>query len=510
MDGQANLKLSVQNFGPIKEGEFELKPLTIFIGPNNSGKSYMATLVYALCQSFSRMGLCETSELEHDIDTYREFIRWLRSTDLHPRAGDMLWEDMPANFRQIFTDALEKVFDRLHEDLDAEIGDYFGCGDIKELIRQTPDEKGLLVVHLNKEEDLSPLLTLKLDSTSEKSILACSIPDISSWEVPVLLNEEDLDAQDLERIIASGVPILNEGSLEAEEVDHIIRTVLESLWDSVVTMNGFSMRDTYYLPGARSGILQGWQLFASLAIQSMRRSIGIRRMETPAFTGVAGDFLQILLERQVRRWRIGKFEPIFPALEILEGQVLQGRVSIQDSGVGPPLVMYRSGSVRLPIQRASSMIGELAPLDLWIKSLLQPGDLLIIDEPEAHQHPENQRKIAQVLVRLARAGVKVLCTTHSSMILHQVSNHLLATEAGEAVAKVREELGFTEDDLLSPEEVGVYLFDNSGGDGTLISAVPIEPGFGISEDEFVRVSEAIGDETYRLSMALPDVEESPG
>ena len=171
------------------------------------------------------------------------------------------------------------------------------------------------------------------------------------------------------------------------------------------------------------------------------------------------------------------------------------------------MVIYNSGNSQLPLQRASSMIGELAPLDLWIKNLLQPGDLLIIDEPEAHQHPENQRKIARVLVRLARAGVKVLCTTHSSMILHQTSNHLLAAEAS---AQVREELGFTEDDLINHEEVGVYLFDDRGGDGTMISAVPIEPGFGISEEEFVRVSEAIGDDTFRLSMSLPDVEKSPG
>ncbi|MCY4652421.1 MAG: AAA family ATPase [Dehalococcoidia bacterium] len=48
---QKNLKLAVKNFGPIREGEVEFKPLTVFIGPNNSGKSYMATLLYALLQA---------------------------------------------------------------------------------------------------------------------------------------------------------------------------------------------------------------------------------------------------------------------------------------------------------------------------------------------------------------------------------------------------------------------------------------------------------------------------
>ena len=48
-----NLKLAVKNFGPIREGEVEFKPLTVFIGPNNSGKSYMATLLYAMTQALN-------------------------------------------------------------------------------------------------------------------------------------------------------------------------------------------------------------------------------------------------------------------------------------------------------------------------------------------------------------------------------------------------------------------------------------------------------------------------
>ena len=48
-----NLKLAVKNFGPIREGEVEFKPLTVFIGPNNSGKSYMATLLYSLARSLT-------------------------------------------------------------------------------------------------------------------------------------------------------------------------------------------------------------------------------------------------------------------------------------------------------------------------------------------------------------------------------------------------------------------------------------------------------------------------
>lgn len=42
------LKIRVSRFGPIVEGEVSLAPLTVFVGPNNSGKSYFSMLVYAL------------------------------------------------------------------------------------------------------------------------------------------------------------------------------------------------------------------------------------------------------------------------------------------------------------------------------------------------------------------------------------------------------------------------------------------------------------------------------
>jgi predicted ATPase len=36
------MKLEVKNFGPVKSAELEIKPLTILIGKNNLGKSFLA------------------------------------------------------------------------------------------------------------------------------------------------------------------------------------------------------------------------------------------------------------------------------------------------------------------------------------------------------------------------------------------------------------------------------------------------------------------------------------
>jgi hypothetical protein len=42
------VKLYLNNFGPFEEAEVELKPLTVFIGRNSTGKSMLSYLLWAL------------------------------------------------------------------------------------------------------------------------------------------------------------------------------------------------------------------------------------------------------------------------------------------------------------------------------------------------------------------------------------------------------------------------------------------------------------------------------
>ena len=48
------LNVKVKYFGPLMEADIALRPLTVFIGENNAGKSYIALLNYAIFSSFSR------------------------------------------------------------------------------------------------------------------------------------------------------------------------------------------------------------------------------------------------------------------------------------------------------------------------------------------------------------------------------------------------------------------------------------------------------------------------
>ena len=46
----SNYQVDVEDFGPIAKASVDVRPLTVFVGPTNTGKSYLAVLLYALHQ----------------------------------------------------------------------------------------------------------------------------------------------------------------------------------------------------------------------------------------------------------------------------------------------------------------------------------------------------------------------------------------------------------------------------------------------------------------------------
>jgi predicted ATPase len=52
--------------------------------------------------------------------------------------------------------------------------------------------------------------------------------------------------------------------------------------------------------------------------------------------------------------------------------------------------------------------------------LAKPGQLVMIDSPEAHLHPSGQSKIGQFLGRMANAGIQVIMETHSDHVLNGI------------------------------------------------------------------------------------------
>ncbi len=71
---------------------------------------------------------------------------------------------------------------------------------------------------------------------------------------------------------------------------------------------------------------------------------------------------------------------------------------------------------------SSSMISELAPVVLYLRHIVQPGEVLIIEEPESHLHPAMQVEFIRQLAGVVRSGIRVMLTTHSEWVLEELAN----------------------------------------------------------------------------------------
>ena len=55
------MKVTFHNLGVISEAEIDLKPLTVFVGPNNSGKTWLAYALAGIFGSYSFMQYLKAS-----------------------------------------------------------------------------------------------------------------------------------------------------------------------------------------------------------------------------------------------------------------------------------------------------------------------------------------------------------------------------------------------------------------------------------------------------------------
>ena len=489
---QPDFRISVTNFGPIESGTVDLRPMTVFVGPSNTGKTYFAILIYALRRvlgGFPRLPV---------VSRHSQPYFFLDTNLSGSHALTEEWE-------------LQNIIAKLETE-----GRPFRFSDFPESLRETalialidPDSLGaVLSIELERcfdIEKISDLVRFPLSASMKIGLMASEATQ-NLWSFGMDVSDSEITTDG--RI--DDMVLLPEG-WSAEELGmrralHRFHELLEeirrpdAMLDSPFLLDFFEEHihastanwrgDTHYLPAARSGIMQSHRVIASSLVARSTRG-GLERFpELPTFSGVMADFMQRLILYEENR---GRKDSIGEAADALEREALAGQIiSTRPQTGGYPEFVYRPIETEEDIRltRASSMVSELAPVVLFLRGAVSPGDMLIIEEPEAHLHPAAQTQMARILARLVRAGVRVVVTTHSDWLLMEIANLM---REGELEELTKNQAGDTSrSSSLLPNEVGVWLFREDGdASGSTIEEIPFDRSEGIEPQEYENVAEAL-------------------
>ncbi len=252
----------------------------------------------------------------------------------------------------------------------------------------------------------------------------------------------------------------------------------------------------FYLPADRTGVMHAHSVVVSALIASAPKA-GLRpAARTPMLSGVLADFLEQLIEidrpRRARRTR----DPDLGTR--IEKDVLGGTVRVDRStSTDYPRFAYRPEGWKdvLALANASSMVSELAPVVLYLRHLVRPGNVLIVEEPESHLHPAMQVEFTRQLAELVNAGIRVIVTTHSEWLLEELDNIVRRSELPKSSRRV-----ITGSNIaLRADQVGAWLFEpKSRPKGSVVKEIRIHDG-GIYPTGYDDVAKALHNDWAELS-----------
>ncbi len=464
-------RIEVADFGPIVRASVDVRPLTVFAGPSNTGKSYLAMLVYALHRCF---GPPVRSEFDLQRRTY-----WLSDASAIPRpdegklaariaewwstGGKEQRRPLPDDLARAIRTALEELTGA-EEYLAREVSRDFGVNDIDELVRRgSAEERSTAIISIPASVD---------DEQTQYTFEFGRGPARLLGHVPSL------------PVTTSAIPDEERGGL------FLLHGLLDVMCNSV--LNPLN-RSAYYLPADRTGMMHSHQVVVSTLIQGATTT-GLRgSTSAPMLSGVLADFLNDLIGMGQRR----KQAPDRMARR-LEKNLLAGAIRLKQSDTGYPSFAYRptDWDTDLPLTRTSSMISELAPVVLYLRYLVRPNDVLIIEEPESHLHPAMQAAFARELARLVRSGVRVVLTTHSEWMLEALANLVRLSELPESTRE-----GIVGSDIaLSSAEVGAWMFTPSDdGAGSTVEEIVLDTEAGNFPAGFGEITESLYNDWAKIA-----------
>lgn len=426
--------VTLRNVGSIKEATINLdKDLMIFIGPNNTGKTYASYCLYGLRKLIVEFSDEAIEELIK-VDLKKLYEDGVVDINLEEIFSADTIENIVEEYRKEFKKYLPQIFDTEKEFFSNSSVDLtFGSPEnFKQYLREF--DFSLARMEYSKHTKISfqklaksPILRLTLERIEE-----------SHEDYKTYLNFKEIAINSIKRAIVTYTfrPYSSSGSayfIPAERIgisvfskDLLINRFTKT--NEILTLN---KSDQDVTGNVMDRELNTYSLIIQDALQNfedLTRGNGKNRRRSAELNKLADE---------------------------LEQKILKGTITVSQDGN----VFYNvSDNHSLKIQSSGSIIKSLVSLVLYLRHYASKNQILIIDEPEINLHPDNQRLVARILAKLSKLGVKVIVSTHSDYFIRELNNLIMLNKDHKATKGLKEKYNYSDDEVVDYKKVATYLF----------------------------------------------------
>lgn len=444
----------VKNFAKIKEAEIELSPFTLFVGDNNSGKTYLSTLIYGLIKYTSKIiyDIFEYTDEIKNSEEYKKVINLINDIIDKNEEVDLTLENKE-DFIKLFNFLLNRYSNKL-------INYIFNSSDI---------------IHLDY---------INLD-------FSCYLNKKFSIEI----NKRKIDNKEFYHIELDADGSISYSNLEENKcyiVNLIISFMIRVYFDILLYMSS----NIIFFPIPRTGLLATKNDIFKSYIDKSNRINGLENEEVLLNTWQ--DFLKKLIDLSGKIKEEDRFKEI---VSLIEDNIIDGKINVnQETGGIYYIANFNKG---LPFQMylSSAVITETAPLYLFLKYGFIK-ERFIMEEPEISLHPELQQQLTRVFIKLVNRHINILITTHSDTIVQHINNMIKLNSNNEERKKyLMNKYGYDDDDLISEDRVRMYQFDIEEDGFTKVTKLESSE-YGFEVPTFNKVLKKISDEIYDFQEEL--------
>lgn len=459
------MKILVKNLGAIKQAEIDLsKKLTVFCGPNGTGKTYLAYLIYSIT-SLNNKSLGNILEKEHINNLVSE-----NRTTIQIEANK-LW-----NYRENEIETITSNLWNLFAVAENKSEKFFSKTEIQ--IIDTFDAFEKKYVELSFENEIKLYgYKLKINKLQNSS------------NVVIALEENQIKDQDFLRFL---------------EIALLSRIYSILSFYPIVSSTIFPVeRNSIYTFSEELSIRNNdrYEMIKELSSKKDINPLDLFFKPNTRYPQPIRDGLKVAENLE----NIQKLSsPYFEFASEIEKELLNGKVTITSEG-NVEFSSDKAPRVKLSFHQSSSIVKTLSSLVIYLKHLATKDDLVIINEPELNLHPDNQVRLSKIFSRLINQGIRLVISTHSDYIVREINNLIMISSINNdsKISSLAVELNYQKDEYINLNDFKAYLFKykNSNARQTEVTPIKFDKN-GFDVETLDKTIEDLNDRSNQLFYAL--------